>query len=60
MCYAGWLVSYYDMEAKETFYKGTFCTIDLAQECATNLKKHHSCVKIFHLVYDNQIQIKES
>ena len=60
MHYAGWIVSYYDMEAKETFYKGTFCTIELAQECAINLKKHYTCVKIFHLVYDNQVQIKEN
>lgn len=59
MYYAGWLVSYYDRKTKEILYKGTFCTIELAQKCAANLKKYHSYVKIFHLVCDDQVQIKE-
>lgn len=57
MWYAGWIVSYFDIETKENSFKGPFCTIDLAQDCARNLKKQYTSVKIYHLVCENNNQI---
>lgn len=57
MLYAGWLVSCYDSETKNTIFKGPFCMINLAQNCAKDLKKQYTSVKIYHLVYENNNQI---
>ena len=57
MQYAGWIVSYYNIETKESSFKGTFCTIDLTQDCAKKLKKQYSDIKIYHLVYEDFNQL---
>ena len=57
MQYAGWIVSYYNIEIKESSFKGPFCTIDLTQDCAKKLKKQYSTVKIYHLVYEEFNQL---
>ena len=57
MQYAGWIVSYYDIETKESSVKGPFCTIDLTQDCAKKLKKQYSAVKIYHLIYEEFNQL---
>ena len=57
MLYAGWLVSCYDSETKNTIFKGPFCVIDMAQEYARNLKKQYSSVKIYHLILENNNQV---
>ena len=57
MQYAGWIVSFYDSETKENSFKGPFCVIDRAQECARNLKKQYSSVKIYHLILENNNQV---
>ena len=57
MQYAGWIVSYYDTETKESSFKGPFCTIDLTQDCAKKLKKQYSTIKIYHLVYEEFNQL---
>ena len=57
MLYAGWLVSCYNSETKNTIFKGPFCMINLAQNCAKDLKKQHTSVKIYHLVYENNNQV---
>ena len=41
MLYAGWLVSCYNPETKNTIFKGPFCMINLAQNCAKDLKKQY-------------------
>ena len=57
MQYAGWIVSYYNIETKEISFKGHFCTIDLTQDCAKKLKKQYSAIKIYHLVYEDFNQL---
>lgn len=57
MLYAGWLVSCYDSETKNTIFKGPFCMINLAQNCVKDLKKQYTSVKIYHLVYENNNQV---
>lgn len=57
MQYAGWIVSFYNAETKENSFKGPFCVIDMAQECARNLKKQYSSVKIYHLILENNNQV---
>ena len=43
MLYAGWLVSCYNPETKNAIFKGPFCTIDSAQDCARNYIKVYLC-----------------
>ena len=57
MLYAGWLVSCYNPETKNTIFKGPFCMINLEQNCAKDLKKQYTSVKIYHLVYENNNQV---
>ena len=57
MQYAGWIVSYYNSETNDTIFKGPFCTIDLAQDCAKKFKNQYTSVKIYHLVYENNNQV---
>ena len=57
MRYAGWIVSYYNSETKNTIFKGPFCSIDLAQDCAKKFKNQYTSVKIYHLVYENNNQV---
>lgn len=57
MQYAGWLVSCYDKVTKDSIYKGPFCTIDLAQNCAKNYKNQYTSIKIYHLVLENSNQV---
>ena len=57
MQYAGWIVSFYNSETKENSFKGPFCVIDMAQECARNLKKQYLSVKIYHLILENNNQV---
>ena len=57
MQYAGWIVSYYNSETNDTIFKGPFCTIDLAQDCAKKFKNQYASVKIYHLVYENNNQV---
>ena len=57
MRYAGWLVSYYNSETKDTIFKGPFCTIDLAQDCAKTFKDRYTSVRIYHLVLENNNQV---
>ena len=57
MRYAGWLVSCYDPETKNTIFKGPFCTVELAQDCAKNYKNQYTSVKIYHLVLENNNQV---
>ena len=57
MQYAGWLVSCFDQVTKDSIYKGPFCTIDLAQNCAKNCKNKYSSVKIYHLVLEHSNQV---
>lgn len=57
MRYAGWIVSYYNAETKDTIFKGPFCSIDLAQDCAKRFKNQYTSVKIYHLVYENNNQV---
>ena len=57
MRYAGWLVSCYDPETKNTIFKRPFCTVDSAQDCARNYKNQYTSVKIYHLVLENNNQV---
>ena len=57
MQYSGWIISYHDMQTKERFFKGPFCTVDSAQDCARNYKNQYTSVKIYHLVLENNNQV---
>ena len=57
MQYSGWIISYHDMKTKERFFKGPFCTVDSAQDCARNYKNQYTSVKIYHLVLENNNQV---
>lgn len=57
MRYAGWIVSYYNAETRDTIFKGPFCSIDLAQDCAKRFKNQYTSVSIYHLVLENNNQV---